>query len=183
MQGHPTPELQILPADIEHGATTPRLIHSIRGGSPVTMISRLCLFAALCLIATACSEDDPEETTSADLLGVYEVSRSAVVGSKRDTVSLNISNSSYSAIFITSAPKFCDADGEVSGWGTSKTTFTPRNSYGGNCDSVRTPRGEFVTEFHGHGDTVILIRTVPLTLPLEGDSLFVFRLLPSQLSQ
>ena len=159
----------------------PRLIHGKRGDLLLFVIRRLCLVAAVCLISSACSEDDPEETTSVNLAGRYEVSQSNIVRTKWDSVSLSISRRTYSALFISSTPKFCDADGDISGWGTLKATFTPRNSYGSNCDSMRTPRGEFVTEFHGHGDTIILTRTVPLSAPLDGDSLFVFRLLPVEL--
>ena len=148
-----------------------RLVWSANLGRSVRVLAILPL-----LFFLACSEEDEVETTVESFTGTYAVGHASIVGQKRDSVILIITNGrEYTVDNYPSVTggntEICSSAGGLSGFGTSRAVFTPRSKFGSNCDTTRVPSGEFVADFRSHGDTVFLDRT-------SSDSTYSFRLLP-----
>jgi len=128
------------------------------------------------LLLAACGEEDEVEMTVESFSGTYAVGHASIVGEKRDSVILIVTNGrEYTVDNYPSVTggntQICSSAGGISGFGTSRAVFTPRSKFGSNCDTTRVPSGEFVADFRSHGDTVYLDRT-------SSDSTYSFRLLP-----
>jgi hypothetical protein len=140
---------------------------------------RIIIPILLLAFLTGCSKKDNgvSSPVKLDLVGTYTVTYSALVGKKSDSVNVTIDGGSYSTTHFGPDPKFCDVDGSISDFGKPRVILVPDRIYPGGCDSLRVPQGAFDAQYPG--DTVILERKVPVTVPYPGDSIFTLFLVPA----
>lgn len=146
------------------------------------IIKYLALLAVVFIIGC---EDENSEPTVEEFVGTYSASYDSLtqlISNNIDSVVLTITGGSdYSLLFSRTSGSdneaFCNSYGTVSGFGTTLTIFSPSSTtyIPGMCDSLRVPRGPFVSDFVTHGDTIYLSHARPIdTLP---ESLYRFKLI------
>ncbi|HKK21678.1 MAG TPA: hypothetical protein VJ983_09415 [candidate division Zixibacteria bacterium] len=135
----------------------------------------LVLSLGVLLLASSCHKNSTgSQPVVVDYRGTYGIKKTGVVGEKKDSVLMEITdNSKFSCSFYPvssqDAADYCDCQGSVYNFGTNVITFNTTNIITGNCDSSRYPQGQFSADFISHGDTIIFVRSTT-------DTTFTFKL-------